>query len=225
MSRGARSAGDRASVDFGAAPARRAASPAHIAGKDRAVVDDRHDSVEHTASGSAARGCLLRMRSRRAAAREAADCMTCRIVNSAHQNVCPRLKKKLKWLAWPMCWFREWLCDAIIDVDRIDGRIQVIAEIESDGPDRRVIAQAQPGGMREVIETARPALARGVDRAVRVGKDDGRGLGLSMGIVLILARVPVRLAKAQQARPYIAGVVEDVAHILKNHEAQRYRPR
>ena len=48
---------------------------------------------------------------------------------------------------------------AVVDVHREDGRIQVIAEIEPDGPDRRVVAQTGAQSMREVVEAAQALLA------------------------------------------------------------------
>ena len=42
----------------------------------------------------------------------------------------------------------------IVDVDGVDRRIQVVTEIKANGPYRRMVAQAQSGRMREVVETA-----------------------------------------------------------------------
>ena len=42
----------------------------------------------------------------------------------------------------------------IVDVDGVDRRIQVIAEVEANGPDRRMVSRTESHGVREVVKTA-----------------------------------------------------------------------
>ena len=44
--------------------------------------------------------------------------------------------------------------EGIVDVDRVDGWIQVIAEIQANGTDGRMVAQTQTRSMGEIIEAA-----------------------------------------------------------------------
>ena len=84
----------------------------------------------------------------------------------AHQKLCPRLKKKLKCVASPTCGLLIRIGERVVDVDRVDGRIEVVAEIQADGPDRSMVAQADSGCMREVVEAADSLMAGGGDGAV-----------------------------------------------------------
>ena len=48
----------------------------------------------------------------------------------------------------------------------IDGRVEVVAEIEADGPDGSMVAQADSGRVGEVVEAADSLLAGGGGGAV-----------------------------------------------------------
>lgn len=61
----------------------------------------------------------------------------------------------------------------VVDVNGVDGRVEVVAEIEADGPDRGVIAQADAGRMGEVVEAADSLLSCGGVGAL--GWTDGAG--------------------------------------------------
>src|SRR6185437_16398166 len=79
---------------------------------------------------------------------------------------------------------------------RIYGRIQVIAEIDTDRTHRRFVTSADTNRMREIIEVALSNRSRN-NRA---------------GLV-------VRLMETQKAGKHIARVLKDVPHIVKQHKA------
>src|SRR5580704_5249230 len=99
---------------------------------------------------------------------------------------------------------------SVCDDHRINRRVQVIAEIESHGADRRVVAQSQAHSLREVVKVA------------EAGGIRTRGachLGLKL-FVQNLAGPTVGLFDAEKAGPNVGRVIEDVAHVVEQHEAQ-----
>ena len=44
--------------------------------------------------------------------------------------------------------------ESIVDVHWVNGRVEVVAEVEANWADRRMVAQAQASGMSEVVEAA-----------------------------------------------------------------------
>ena len=109
-----------------------------------------------------------------------------------------------------------WIRLRVVDVHRVDGWIHVIAEVQPDRSNRRMVAQTQSRRMGEVVEAARPHLAGRVRGAVG-GRDGIGGGGRAEG----LARVAFRLAHPQGAGPRISRVGEDVAHVVEEHKAER----
>src|SRR6266568_855373 len=109
----------------------------------------------------------------------------------------------------------------VVHVHRVDWRIQVVAEIQPDRPDWRMVAHAQARCMREVIEAALTLLAgRGywpcwTRRCGRCGRRIGCGRCRN------LARIAVGLLNSKRACPRVSGIREDVAHVVKEHEAER----
>ncbi len=76
--------------------------------------------------------------------------------------------------------------------DRVDGRVEIPAEIDSDRPDWRVVTRAESESMGEVIEAARPLGAGRGDRPCR--RTEGQ----------IAATRAILLAESQKTGPDIA---------------------
>src|SRR5450631_478758 len=91
----------------------------------------------------------------------------------------------------------------VVVKDGIDRRIEVIAQVSAYRANGRVVAQAQPHGMGEVVEVA------GVRRVVR-----GVGLGN------VAAGIAMGLLDTQRAGPYLAGPLKGVPHVMEQNKTE-----
>src|SRR5271170_66675 len=99
---------------------------------------------------------------------------------------------------------------SVRDDYRINRRIQVIAQIKAQWTDRRVVTQSQTYCVREVVKVAEASGVR-----ARMPRD----LGLQF-FIQNLASPAMGLFDADKAGPDIGRVIKDVAHVVKQHEAQ-----
>src|SRR5271157_2084489 len=125
----------------------------------------------------------------------------------------PQAEEKIEVPAFAHMRVRSRLCERVVVDYRVNGRVQVIAEVQPYRPDRRMVTQADSRRVGKVVEAARSLPAR-----------RGHGAGRSVGVCgngQVPALIALRLANTQGALPRIRGVSEDVAHIVEEHEADR----
>src|SRR5579863_9297228 len=109
--------------------------------------------------------------------------------------------------------------ERVLHIDRINGRIQIVAEIQPDGPDRRMVPQAETRRMGKVAAAA-DALLPGRGTLSQGGSAGYRSL-VPGGDGQDSAGVPVGLPYAQCTGPDVSRVGEDVAHVVEKNEADR----
>jgi len=108
------------------------------------------------------------------------------------------------------CWRSGWI--GVVVYHRIDGRVEVVREVEANGAGGGVIAEACADGVGEVVEAA---LAEPTDR----GDGAGRGqIGMS-GDGGVFAGASIGLPDVEEAFPRGPGIGKDVAHVVEEDDA------
>src|SRR5271166_732910 len=100
---------------------------------------------------------------------------------------------------------------SVCDDDLKNRRIEVIAEVKAQWTDRRMVAQAQAYCLREVVKIAKSGGIR-----ARVACDHGLKF-----FIQNLAGPTVGLFDTDETGPDVGRVIENVAHVVEQHKAQR----